>query len=122
MSTTIDKLALIKQAANDPLFMADLEETMAAFARAAPSLAEWENFVDWLEDLEDIADIQANAARLNAGPDKSGALLWQDVASQWENTQQIEAEFASSDANGRASEDALLLNPDLLIRQKDNLR
>jgi hypothetical protein len=33
-----EKIALIEQAANDPLFIADLRETMDAFARAD---AEW---------------------------------------------------------------------------------
>lgn len=76
--TPVDKLELIKQAANDPLFLADLEETMAAFAGTAPQLAEWGSFEEWLENIEDMADIQANAVRLNAGPIKSGALPWSD--------------------------------------------
>lgn len=37
-ATAVDKLAQMKQAINDPLFMADLEETMNAFANAD---AEW---------------------------------------------------------------------------------
>ncbi len=37
-STEADKLSLIEQATQDPLFMADLQETMTAYAEAD---AEW---------------------------------------------------------------------------------
>ena len=52
-------------------------------------LAEWETLMDWLEDLEDKGDIQAQIARLEAGPLKSGALPWQDVAAQWDDDAEI---------------------------------
>jgi len=51
--------------------------------------AQWESFVGWLEDLEDRADVQAQAAKLKAGPLKSGALPWQDVASQWDDDAEV---------------------------------
>jgi PHD/YefM family antitoxin component YafN of YafNO toxin-antitoxin module len=39
----------------------------------------WEALMDLLEDLEDLSMVQEMLARLEAGPEASGALRWDDV-------------------------------------------
>lgn len=48
------------------------------------SLAIWEQFLMWLEDMEDRIIVQQWTPRLRAGPVASGALPWKDVANEWE--------------------------------------
>lgn len=66
-----------------------LVDTTGAKTDVVLPLAEWETLMDWLEDLEDKADIQAQIARLEAGPLKSGALPWQEVAAQWDDDAEV---------------------------------
>ncbi len=47
------------------------------------SLAVWEKFLMWLEDMEDRIIVQHWTPHLEAGPVASGALRWNDVASEW---------------------------------------
>jgi hypothetical protein len=45
--------------------------------------AGWEALLDWVEDLEDRALVHGMSSRLRAGPCKSGALRWEEVAEAW---------------------------------------
>ena len=44
----------------------------------------WESLLDWLEDLDDWALVQVVLPRLRMGPEKAGALLWDEVKAEWE--------------------------------------
>jgi hypothetical protein len=46
-------------------------------------MADWEALLDWLEDLEDRALVQSSVGRLRMGPEKSGALRWDAVETEW---------------------------------------
>ncbi len=48
------------------------------------SLSVWRNLLALLEDLDDRAVVREWLPRLHAGPVKSGALRWDDVAADWE--------------------------------------
>lgn len=48
-------------------------------------LANWEELLAWLEDLEDRAMVRAWLPQLKEGPDASGALRWDEVADEWDN-------------------------------------
>jgi hypothetical protein len=39
--------------------------------------------LEYLEEVEDRAAVKEKIARLRRGPEKSGALGWQDVQDQW---------------------------------------
>jgi len=47
--------------------------------------AGWEALLDWLEDLEDRALVERILPRLRLGPAKSGAVQWEEVASEWDD-------------------------------------
>ena len=47
--------------------------------------AGWEALLNWLEDLEDRALVEQILPRLRLGPVGSGALRWEDVASEWDD-------------------------------------
>lgn len=49
------------------------------------SLAVWEKILSWLEDVDDRMVVQEWLPRLQAGPVASGAVRWDDVATEWEN-------------------------------------
>ena len=49
------------------------------------SLSVWEKVLTWLEDMDDRTIVQEWLPRLQAGPVSSGALRWDDVATEWEN-------------------------------------
>ncbi len=44
----------------------------------------WEAVLDWLEDVEDRALVRENLFALRRGPQKAGALRWEDVKAEWE--------------------------------------
>jgi len=46
------------------------------------SWAAWEELLTWLEQADDRAIVREWLPRLKAGPDKSGALRWSDVADE----------------------------------------
>lgn len=39
--------------------------------------------LDWLEDVEERATVEALLPRLRAGPYRGGALRWNDIESEW---------------------------------------
>ena len=45
----------------------------------------WEELLTWLEQADDRAIVREWLPRLKAGPDKSGALRWSDVADEWDD-------------------------------------
>ena len=50
---------------------------------AVLDMAAWEALIDWLEDVEDWSIVQAALPRLRMGPEKAGALRWEDVEAEW---------------------------------------
>lgn len=46
---------------------------------AVVDISYWEALMDLLEDLEDVALVKDLVARLERGPEASGALRWADV-------------------------------------------
>ena len=44
----------------------------------------WQALLDWLEDLEDRALVQSILPRLRRGPERIGALRWEEVAADWD--------------------------------------
>jgi len=44
--------------------------------------AGWEALLDWLEDLEDRALVERILPKLQPGPAESGAMQWEEVASE----------------------------------------
>lgn len=49
----------------------------------------WEKLLDWLEDVEDRALVQAWLPKLKQGPQASGALKWDDVADEWADDKHV---------------------------------
>jgi len=47
--------------------------------------AGWEALLTWLEDLEDRALVERVLPMLRLGPTKSGAMRWEEVASEWDD-------------------------------------
>ena len=47
------------------------------------SIKDWKAILDYLEEVEDRSAIKGKIARLQKGPEKSGALAWQDIKGQW---------------------------------------
>src|SRR4051812_17280560 len=43
----------------------------------------WEKLLEWLEDQEDRALVREMLPRLKMGPEKAGALSWDEVADEW---------------------------------------
>jgi len=46
-------------------------------------IKDWRSLLEYLEDLEDRAVVKEKIASLRKGPEKSGALAWQDAQGQW---------------------------------------
>ncbi len=44
----------------------------------------WEKLLAWLEDQDDRALVREMLPHLNMGPEKAGALSWDQVADQWD--------------------------------------
>ena len=44
---------------------------------------DWKKLLEYLEDLEDRAKLKDMLHRLKLGPEKSGALDWQNIGKQW---------------------------------------
>ena len=44
---------------------------------------DWRRLLDYFEELEDRAVIKQMLSRLKSGPEKSGALDWQENRGQW---------------------------------------
>lgn len=40
---------------------------------------DWQALLDWLEDLEDPALVQSILSRLQRGPERRGALRWEEA-------------------------------------------
>ena len=51
------------------------------------SVDDWDMLLNYLEDLEDKALIKDALPRLVQGPEKAGALAWEDVRIEWEDDQ-----------------------------------
>ncbi len=47
------------------------------------SMDDWRKLLDYFEELEDRAVIKQMLSRLKSGPEKSGALDWQETRGQW---------------------------------------
>jgi hypothetical protein len=47
-------------------------------------IAAWESLLEWLEDVEDREAVKALLPKLRAGPQKSGALRWGDIHTEWD--------------------------------------
>jgi hypothetical protein len=41
--------------------------------------------LEWLEEVEDWAIVQAALPRLRMGPEKAGMLRWEDVEAEWDD-------------------------------------
>ena len=48
-------------------------------------MKDWQTLLDWLEDLEDRALVQSTLPRLRRGPERAGALRWEEVAADWDD-------------------------------------
>jgi hypothetical protein len=48
-------------------------------------IEDWQALLDWLEDLEDRALVQSILPRLGRGPEKAGALRWEEVEASWDD-------------------------------------
>ena len=49
----------------------------------------WERLIEWLEDVEDRALVQALLPKLGQGAKAAGALEWNAVADEWDNDEDI---------------------------------
>ncbi len=49
------------------------------------SLSAWKNVLNLLEELDDRLIAKEWLPRLQAGPEASGALRWEDVSDEWED-------------------------------------
>jgi hypothetical protein len=47
------------------------------------SMDDWRKLLDYFEELEDRSLVKQLLNRLKSGPEKSGALNWQEMRSQW---------------------------------------
>jgi hypothetical protein len=47
------------------------------------SIRDWKTLLEYLEEVEDRIVVKEKIASLRKGPEKSGALAWQDVKGQW---------------------------------------
>ena len=52
---------------------------------AVLDMAAWEALIAWLEDVEDLAIVQAALPRLRMEPEKAGMLHWEDVEVEWDD-------------------------------------
>lgn len=48
-------------------------------------IEDWQVLLDWLEDLEDRALVQSIVPRLRRGPERAGALHWEEVEADWDD-------------------------------------
>ena len=48
-------------------------------------MKDWQALLDWLEDLEDRALVQSTLPRLRRGPERAGALRWENVEADWDD-------------------------------------
>lgn len=55
------------------------------------SWSSWKSFLTLLENLDDREAVRQWLPKLKAGPDASGALLWDDVASEWDDDEALSA-------------------------------
>jgi hypothetical protein len=44
----------------------------------------WNLLLDWLEDNEDRALVKAAIPKLRSGPEKAGALRWEEIRAEWD--------------------------------------
>ena len=47
------------------------------------NMEDWKKLLEYFEDLEDRAKLKDMLHRLKLGPEKSGALDWQNIGKQW---------------------------------------
>jgi len=50
------------------------------------SIGAWKTLLALLEDVEDRAHVKAMLPKLRQGPQRGGALRWEDVKSDWDAT------------------------------------
>ncbi len=55
------------------------------------SWAAWQSLLGMLEDLDDREVVRRWLPRLKAGPEEAGALSWEDVSSEWDEDESVEA-------------------------------
>jgi RecB family exonuclease len=51
------------------------------------SMETWKALLEWLEDAEDRAAVKAALPKLRQGPQRAGALRWEDVESEWDGSE-----------------------------------
>jgi hypothetical protein len=56
---------------------------------AVLEIAAWEALIDWLEDVEDRAIVRDALPRLRIGPEKAGALRWEEVEAEWSGDETV---------------------------------
>jgi hypothetical protein len=47
------------------------------------AIKDWRSLLEYLEEMEDRAFVKEKIVSLRKGPEKSGALDWQDVQGKW---------------------------------------
>jgi hypothetical protein len=51
------------------------------------SIGAWHALLGWMEDVEDRALVRAMLPKLRQGPQRAGALRWEDVKDDWDISQ-----------------------------------
>jgi len=51
------------------------------------SIGAWHTLLGWMEDIEDRALVKAMLPKLRQGPQRTGALRWDDVRDDWDTAQ-----------------------------------
>jgi len=47
------------------------------------SLETWDAILEWLEDVEDRLVVKEAIPKLRVGPQKAGALRWEEIKAEW---------------------------------------
>jgi hypothetical protein len=53
------------------------------------SMTIWEKLIAWLEEREDRRLLEEWLPRLRLGPQKAGALRWQEVVGEWDDGESL---------------------------------
>lgn len=77
-----DVTKLLSEALSSARYLVD---TKGGKTDVVLSLSAWENLLTLLEDLDDRLIVKEWLPRLQAGPQASGALRWEDVSAEWED-------------------------------------
>jgi hypothetical protein len=47
------------------------------------SIETWDAVLEWLEDVEDRLVVKEAIPKLRVGPQKAGALRWEEIKAEW---------------------------------------